>query len=132
MTSKGSIATDQMASPTWRIYQATRIYIWLCQFTSGTKIGEIIMQTLHDNCLDAERSQLDSLVSHLWAVLLAGGDGVRLRGLTRRIAGDSRPKQFCRIFGNTSLFEQTRARLKPLCSPDRQVFVLSRAHERYY
>ena len=69
---------------------------------------------------------------HFWAVLLAGGDGVRLRDLTRRIAGDSRPKQFCRIFGNTSLFEQTRARLKPLCSPDRQVFVLSRAHERYY
>ena len=69
---------------------------------------------------------------HFWAVLLAGGDGVRLRGLTRRIAGDSRPKQFCRIVGNASLFEQTRARLKPLCSPDQQVFVLSRAHERYY
>jgi mannose-1-phosphate guanylyltransferase len=52
--------------------------------------------------------------------------------LTRRIAGDSRPKQFCRLVGNTSLFEQTRSRLKPLYSPDRQVFVLSRAHERYY
>jgi hypothetical protein len=58
---------------------------------------------------------------HFWAVLLAGGDGVRLRGLTRRIAGDSRPKQFCRIVDNTSLFEQTRARLKPLCRPGRQV-----------
>jgi hypothetical protein len=34
---------------------------------------------------------------HLWAVLLAGGDGIRLRDLTRRIAGDSRPKQFCPI-----------------------------------
>ena len=91
------------------------------------------MQTLHDKCLDADRSQKwNSLVSHLWAVLLAGGDGVRLQDLTRRIAGDARPKQFCRIIGGESLFRQTRARLDPLCLSDRQVFVLSRAHERYY
>jgi mannose-1-phosphate guanylyltransferase len=92
-----------------------------------------MMQTLHDNCLDANRSQkLDSSASHLWAVLLAGGDGVRLRELTRRIAGDSRPKQFCRIIGGESLFRQTRTRVAPLCLSDRQIFVLSRAHERYY
>ncbi len=70
--------------------------------------------------------------SHLWAVLLAGGDGVRLRDLTRRIAGDSRPKQFCRIIGEQSLFRETRTRLDPLFIRDRQVFVFSRAHERYY
>lgn len=69
---------------------------------------------------------------HLWAALLAGGDGVRLRALTQRIAGDSRPKQFCRIVGATSLFRQTRTRLEPLFSRDRQVSVLTRAHERYY
>jgi mannose-1-phosphate guanylyltransferase len=28
------------------------------------------------------------------AIILAGGDGTRLRDLTRRIAGDDRPKQF--------------------------------------
>jgi mannose-1-phosphate guanylyltransferase len=69
---------------------------------------------------------------HLWAVLLAGGDGIRLRDLTLRIAGDFRPKQFCCIVGAKSLFEQSRARLEPLVPPDRHVFVLSRAHERYY
>ena len=31
-----------------------------------------------------------------WALLLAGGDGCRLRPLTRQIAGDQRPKQFNR------------------------------------
>jgi hypothetical protein len=36
---------------------------------------------------------------YLWAVLLAGGGGVRLRDLTLRIAGDSGPKQFCRQDG---------------------------------
>jgi mannose-1-phosphate guanylyltransferase len=69
---------------------------------------------------------------HLWAVLLAGGDGARLRDLTVRIAGDDRPKQFCPIVGAESLLRQTRARLDPLFSADRQVFVVSCAHERYY
>ena len=97
-------------------------------------IGKSIMQTLHDNDLDSSPSSQkeDSSASHVWAVFLAGGDGVRLRDLTRRIAGDSRPKQFCRIIGGQSLFRQTRTRLTPLFSGDRQVFVLSRAHEKYY
>jgi len=65
-------------------------------------------------------------------VLLAGGDGTRLRDLTLQIAGDPRPKQFCPIVGGKSLFSQTRARLAPLFPNDRQLFVLSRAHEKYY
>jgi mannose-1-phosphate guanylyltransferase len=69
---------------------------------------------------------------HLWAVLLAGGEGIRLRDLTVRIVGDHRPKQYCPIVGTESLLSQTRARLDPLFSGDRQVFVVSRAHERYY
>ena len=69
---------------------------------------------------------------HFWAVLLAGGDGIRLRDLTVKIAGDDRPKQFCPITGAESLFRQTRARLDPLFSAHRQVFVVSYAHERYY
>jgi mannose-1-phosphate guanylyltransferase len=72
------------------------------------------------------------LPRNLWAVMLAGGDGVRLRGLTERIVGDHRPKQFCPILGAESLLRQTRARLDPLFAGDRQVFVVSRAHEKYY
>jgi mannose-1-phosphate guanylyltransferase len=73
-----------------------------------------------------------SETGHLWAVLLAGGDGIRMQALTRRISGDSRPKQFCPIVGRKTLFEQTRARIDPLFARNRQVFVLSRDHERYY
>ena len=67
-----------------------------------------------------------------WAVLLAGGDGIRLRNLTMRIVGDQRPKQFCPIVGTNTLLSQTRARLNPLVSADRQAFVVSCGHERYY
>jgi mannose-1-phosphate guanylyltransferase len=73
-----------------------------------------------------------AMSANRWAVLLAGGDGIRLQELTRRISGDSRPKQFCRLIAGRSLFEQTRERIDPLFPRTRQVPVLSRAHEKYY
>jgi mannose-1-phosphate guanylyltransferase len=78
----------------------------------------------------AKPSSSDS--GHAWAVLLAGGDGTRLQSLTHKIAGDSRPKQFCSILGDASLFSQTRQRLRPLFHSDRNVFVVTRAHEPFY
>jgi mannose-1-phosphate guanylyltransferase len=69
---------------------------------------------------------------HRWAVVLAGGDGTRLRSLTLKIAGDSRPTQFCSIFGGESLLTQIRARLETIFHVDRQLFVVTRAHETYY
>jgi mannose-1-phosphate guanylyltransferase len=64
--------------------------------------------------------------------MLAGGDGTRLQSLTLKIAGDSRPKQFCSVIGGESLLAQTRARLEPLFHVDRTLFVVTRAHETYY
>jgi mannose-1-phosphate guanylyltransferase len=42
-----------------------------------------------------------------WALPLAGGDGSRPRSLTRELAGDDRPKQFCGVMGREKLLEQT-------------------------
>jgi mannose-1-phosphate guanylyltransferase len=69
---------------------------------------------------------------HRWAVVLAGGDGIRLQSLTLKIVGDSRPKQFCSIIGGETLLSQTRARIESLFNADRQLFVVTRAHETYY
>ena len=67
-----------------------------------------------------------------WALILAGGEGVRLRPLTRLIAGDERPKQFCSVLGPETLLEQTRRRAALAIPPARTLMVLTRAHERYY
>jgi len=69
---------------------------------------------------------------HSWAVVLAGGDGSRLQQLTQKISGDSRPKQFCPLFGEKSLLSHTRERIAPLFPQDRTLFVLSSAHREYY
>lgn len=67
-----------------------------------------------------------------WAVVLAGGDGTRLRSLTRLIAGEDRPKQFSRLYGGRTLLAQTRSRLAPAISPERTLFTVVKAHERFY
>ncbi|MBZ5677577.1 MAG: hypothetical protein LAP61_25315 [Acidobacteriia bacterium] len=67
-----------------------------------------------------------------WAVVLAGGDGTRLRALTRSIAGEDRPKQFCRLYGARTLLAQTRSRLARAISPERTLYSVVKAHERFY
>jgi mannose-1-phosphate guanylyltransferase len=67
-----------------------------------------------------------------WALILAGGEGTRLHDLTRSIAGEVRPKQFCRFFGGKTLLRQTCDRIRPLFPRDQELFVVTRAHERFY
>ncbi|HEY6342416.1 MAG TPA: sugar phosphate nucleotidyltransferase [Bryobacteraceae bacterium] len=67
-----------------------------------------------------------------WGVVLAGGDGVRLQGLTRLICGDDRPKQFCPLFGEGTLLDQTRRRAERSILPDQIVYSVTKAHEKYY
>jgi mannose-1-phosphate guanylyltransferase len=67
-----------------------------------------------------------------WAVILAGGDGTRLKTLTRRIAGDERPKQFCSVMGGATLLEETQRRVALELARERTLYVVNRAHEPYY
>ena len=69
---------------------------------------------------------------HRWAVVLAGGEGLRLRSLTRLASGDDRPKQFCPLLGGRSLLAKTRSRINRRISANRFLFVVLRSHESFY
>src|SRR3989442_14388629 len=65
-------------------------------------------------------------------MILAGGNGTRLSSLTRKLAGDDRAKQFCRLVGDDTLLGQTRRRAQVLIAPARLLTVVTRHHERFY
>ncbi len=67
-----------------------------------------------------------------WAVILAGGDGTRLKSLTRHIAGDERPKQFCSVLGRGTLLEETQERAALELGAARTLYVVNRVHENFY
>jgi len=58
-----------------------------------------------------------------WAIVLAGGEGRRLRSLTRYVCGDDRPKQFAALLGGRSLLRQTLDRIRPRIPISRTVVV---------
>ncbi len=70
--------------------------------------------------------------SNNWATILAGGEGRRLRTLTRALSGDARPKQFCRLLGQRTLLDETRRRVYMNVEPARTVYVVTRDHEAFY
>src|SRR5882724_9749365 len=67
----------------------------------------------------------------IWGIVLAGGEGVRLRPLVRRMLGEDRPKQFVKLLGPRSLLRQTLDRTALGISPDRTVVVTVRRHTGY-
>src|SRR5688572_9924774 len=66
------------------------------------------------------------------AVILAGGEGTRLKLLTKAITGDERPKQFCPILGDRTLLDETRRRVALSVSPANTYFSLTAKHERFF
>lgn len=67
-----------------------------------------------------------------WAVILAGGDGTRLHGVTTALTGEPTPKQFCRLLGPTTLLDETLHRLAGIVEDRRTAWLVSAAHRRYY
>jgi mannose-1-phosphate guanylyltransferase len=67
-----------------------------------------------------------------WAIVLAGGDGVRLRALTRRISGDERPKQFCPILGAETLLDRTLRRARLSIADENTLVVVTQKHAPFY
>ena len=67
----------------------------------------------------------------LWGIVLAGGEGLRLRSLTRRLYGDERPKQYAAVVGARSMLRQTLDRVGLLIPAERTVVATLASHSRY-
>jgi len=68
---------------------------------------------------------------HCWAVILAGGEGMRLRPLVRQMLGADRPKQYVRLLGQRTLLGQTLDRVSLAIPEERTLVVTVRRHASY-
>ena len=67
------------------------------------------------------------------AIILAGGDGIRLRSVTRFITGQENvPKQFCPMLDGITWFENTLARVAQTFPIDHCFVVVKENHRQFY
>ncbi len=66
----------------------------------------------------------------IWSIILAGGDGGRIRGFIQRWLGRPKPKQYCAFVGERSLFQHTLDRASGLCRQEHIVTLVAREHRR--
>jgi mannose-1-phosphate guanylyltransferase len=70
--------------------------------------------------------------NNAWAIVLAGGEGSRLHGLTTDAAGVTVPKQFCSLSGGQSLLAETLQRAASVVEPERTCVVVGEQHRRWW
>lgn len=67
-----------------------------------------------------------------WAVVLAAGEGSRLRALTTTASGVAVPKQFCSLRGGASLFEEALQRAVAVAPVERISTVVAENHAAWW
>jgi mannose-1-phosphate guanylyltransferase len=69
---------------------------------------------------------------HRWAVVLAAGEGSRLRCLTGAPGRSPVPKQYCSLTGGPSLLRLALERARRTVPADRVLVVVARQHRRWF
>jgi len=67
----------------------------------------------------------------VWAIILAGGDGVRMREYLKTQRNIDRPKQFANIIGTRSMLRHTIERVKGIVPLQRIRIVVNNQHLKY-
>lgn len=67
-----------------------------------------------------------------WAVILAGGEGVRLHSLTKDASGRATPKQYCSLLGGPTLMQDALRRAQNIVAADRLCAVVSDSHTPWW
>jgi mannose-1-phosphate guanylyltransferase len=68
----------------------------------------------------------------LWALVLAGGEGSRIRHLTTDAGGRSVPKQYCSLDGRASILRKTLDRAERIVPRERVAVVVARQHREFW
>ena len=64
----------------------------------------------------------------LWGIVLAGGEGTRVREFLSQLCGGRGLKQFCAVVGRRSMLEHTLARVERLIPRERMLVVVCQDH----
>ncbi len=67
----------------------------------------------------------------VWSIVLAGGEGTRIRPAIQDWLGERRPKQYCAFVGTRSLLEHTLSRALKVVPDKRTLVVLDQSHEQF-
>ncbi|HMN44113.1 MAG TPA: sugar phosphate nucleotidyltransferase [Povalibacter sp.] len=67
-----------------------------------------------------------------WALVLAGGEGTRLRQLTTDASGTAVPKQYCSLTGGNTLLDAALSRARQIAGASRTCSVVSETHRRWW
>lgn len=66
-----------------------------------------------------------------WGIVLAGGEGERLKPLIREWLGHEKPKQFCTLTSDRTLLEETLDRVSGIVPRERLVTIIGRDHGKH-
>lgn len=69
---------------------------------------------------------------HTWGLVLAGGEGSRLQGITRNVHGVVVPKQFCSMQGGASLLQEALQRAATVAPMHRVCTVVAAQHRHWW
>ncbi len=67
----------------------------------------------------------------VWSIVLAGGEGNRIRPFIQGWLGRHRPKQYCAFVGTRSLLQHTLERAARLVPDERTLIVIDRTHRQF-
>jgi mannose-1-phosphate guanylyltransferase len=76
-----------------------------------------------------ERGMKQTHNQKLWGIVLAAGEGTRVRDFLMQRCGGRGIKQFCAVVGRRSMLEHTLARVEQLIPPQRILIVVSPGHQ---
>lgn len=118
-------ALGDFASPTF-----TRI---ITSYLYGTGVAAPVCSSNKDNfiCgLPAQEATMNQRWKRddLWSIILAGGEGERLRPLMQQWLGQHKPKQYCTFIGTRSMLQHTLDRADQISDPKQKVTVIARSH----